>query len=77
MAAHFGVVDAVRLAARGATLGDLWDRLAATYGARTAFSLEEPLELRVMHARELSFDDLLEVIARMAGGARRTGRAPR
>lgn len=68
MAARLGLVKAVRLARSQATLADLPDRLAALYGARVALTLDEPLKLHVLTAAELTFQDVLEVTARLAGG---------
>ena len=68
MAKRIGVMSALKLANTRATLADLWDRLAETYGGRPAFTLEEPVRLHVLTASELSYEDILDVIARLAGG---------
>jgi len=73
MARRLGLVKAVRLARSKATLADLPDRLAAVYGSRVALTLDEPLKLHVLTAGELTFQDLLEVTARLAGGLRESG----
>ncbi|MCC7074423.1 MAG: AMP-binding protein [Deltaproteobacteria bacterium] len=57
----------VALAARSATLADVWDRLADTYGARTALTLEEPIALEGAPVDRLSYVDLARVIALLAG----------
>lgn len=76
MAGRVGLVKAVRLARSKATLADLPDRLAAVYGDRVALTLDEPLRLHVLTAGELTFQDLLEVTARLAGGLRAAGVGP-
>src|SRR5687767_7632157 len=68
-----GLVQALRLAVTKATLSDLWDRLAEVYGTRIVFSLDEPLRLHVMTARELTYEDVLDVVARLAGGLAESG----
>ncbi len=76
MARRLGLVKAVRLAAGRTTLADLPDRLAAAYGRRVAVACEPPLRLHVLTGRELSYVDLLEVVARLAGGLRALGLRP-
>lgn len=76
MADRLGLVKAVRLARSRATLADLPDRLAEMYGHRVALTLEEPLALHVLTARELTYEDLLGVVARLAGGLRAAGVRP-
>src|SRR5579859_271947 len=73
MGERIGLVQAVKLALGQATLGNLWEALAEAYGSRLAFTLEDPLRLRVLTTRELSFEDLREVIARLAGGFQELG----
>lgn len=76
MADRLGLVKAVRLARSKATLADLPDRLAEMYGSRVALTLEEPLALHVLTTRELTYQDLLEVVSRLAGGLRAVGVRP-
>jgi long-chain acyl-CoA synthetase len=71
--ARLGVIGAVRLAVGRATLADLWDRLAEAYGRRTVLTLAEPLALKILTASELTHEDLLDVIARTAGGLQELG----
>jgi long-chain acyl-CoA synthetase len=61
----FGRVLALALAR--ATLGDVWDRLAKAYGARVALTLEEPLPSDGRRLQELSYVEIADAVARMAG----------
>src|SRR5262245_29920138 len=58
------------------TLANLTDRLGETYGARTAFILEEPLALPGVGGTSLSFAELAGLVRRATAVLRRLGVAP-
>jgi acyl-CoA synthetase (AMP-forming)/AMP-acid ligase II len=69
----------ILLALGRATLGTIWQRLADTYGDRTAFTLEEPARLGGRSTRHLTYEDIATRVERIASGltlagARRGGR---
>lgn len=66
----------VALATRSATLGDVWDRLADTYGTRTALTLEEPIALEGAPVDRLSYVDLARLVALLAGALADVGVRP-
>src|SRR5581483_921133 len=55
------------------TLANLMDRLAATYGARTAFILEQPLALPGGDGTTLSFSELGRLVVRATAAFHRLG----
>jgi long-chain acyl-CoA synthetase len=68
--------DRLRVLYRGAralSLATLPDRLAALYGARPAFFLDEPIDTPVVRGTCVTFDDLARAVARTAHGLARLG----
>lgn len=70
------VTKTVALATRRTTLADVWDRLAAAYGTRTALTLEEPCVLEGAPLATLSYVDLTRLIALVAGALADAGVGP-
>lgn len=68
--------DQVRVLFRDAhalSLASLPDRLAALYGARPAFFLDEPIDTPVVRGDCVTYDDLARLVARTAHGLARLG----
>src|SRR3989442_3923617 len=57
----------------GLTLANLTDRLGETFGARTAFIMEQPLALPGAGRTTVSFAELAGLVARATGALRALG----
>ncbi len=67
---------AVRLLSASVTLSNLWDRLAAEYGDRVAFTLEEPVWLGPLRSNRVTYADAAAAVARIARVLMEAGAGP-